>query len=131
MKDDLINFLNFNHFIKGVPKCNGRRHASEIATLAVDLLSHVKCLEVPHLPGIKLKIRIGIHSGKIKLLDETYLKINTIGRSCNRGHWKHEVILDRDRNIALKQVNYGPLKELLQGLLTYRDRGTIYYKHQN
>ncbi|XP_071146999.1 uncharacterized protein [Mytilus edulis] len=51
--------------VSGVPKCNGRRHASEIATLAVDLLSHVKCLEVPHLPGIKLKIRIGIHSGHV------------------------------------------------------------------
>ncbi|XP_076085671.1 uncharacterized protein LOC143056477 [Mytilus galloprovincialis] len=51
--------------VSGVPKCNGRRHASEIATMAVDLLSHVKCLEVPHLPGIKLKIRIGIHSGHV------------------------------------------------------------------
>ena len=49
----------------GVPKRNGRHHVTEIATMALDLLSHVKKLEIPHLPGTKLKIRIGIHSGKL------------------------------------------------------------------
>ena len=50
-----------------MPKPNGRRHAAEIATMALDLLDHIKKLEIPHLPGIKLKLRIGVHSGKFSI----------------------------------------------------------------
>ncbi|CAG2191593.1 uncharacterized protein [Mytilus edulis] len=49
--------------VSGVPKRNGKRHASEIATMSLDLLRNVKRIEISHLPGIRLKIRIGIHSG--------------------------------------------------------------------
>ena len=35
----------------------------------------------------------------------------------------NECILDGDRNFALKQVSYGPLKELLLGVLTCEERG--------
>ncbi|CAC5405322.1 Guanylate cyclase 32E,Guanylate cyclase soluble subunit beta-2,Receptor-type guanylate cyclase gcy-19,Head-specific guanylate cyclase,Retinal guanylyl cyclase 2,Heat-stable enterotoxin receptor,Olfactory guanylyl cyclase GC-D,Atrial natriuretic peptide receptor 2,Receptor-type guanylate cyclase gcy-9,Receptor-type guanylate cyclase Gyc76C,Receptor-type guanylate cyclase gcy-18,Receptor-type guanylate cyclase gcy-28,Receptor-type guanylate cyclase daf-11,Speract receptor,Receptor-type guanylate cyclase gcy- len=49
--------------VSGVPKHNGKRHASEIATMSLDLLRNVKRIEISHLPGIRLKIRIGIHSG--------------------------------------------------------------------
>ena len=78
-------------------------------------------------------------SGKyfMRIQDENKFTINTIGRSChNRGHlgwWsgkfglplENEGILDRDRNFALQQVTYGPLKELLQGFLTCKERGTL------
>ena len=38
----------------------------------------------------------------------------------------NEDILDRDRNFALQQATYGPLKELLQGFLTCKERGTLF-----
>ena len=34
--------------------------------------------------------------------------------------------MDRDRNFALQQATYGPLKELLQGFLTCKERGTLF-----
>ncbi|XP_052094557.1 uncharacterized protein LOC127730286 [Mytilus californianus] len=51
--------------VSGVPKRNGIRHASEIATVALDLLDHVKKLEIQHLPETKFKLRIGAHSGPV------------------------------------------------------------------
>jgi hypothetical protein len=49
----------------GVPRQNGRRHAAEIATMALDLLEHINRLEIPHLPGTKFRLRTGCHSGKL------------------------------------------------------------------
>ncbi|XP_052083660.1 guanylate cyclase 2G-like [Mytilus californianus] len=51
--------------VSGVPRRNGVRHASEIATLSLDLLYHVNKLELPHLSGERYKIRIGCHSGPV------------------------------------------------------------------
>ena len=34
--------------------------------------------------------------------------------------------MDRDRNFALQQITYEPLKELLQGFLTCKERGTLF-----
>ena len=34
--------------------------------------------------------------------------------------------MDRDRNFALQQATYEPLKELLQGFLTCKERGTLF-----
>ncbi|OWF42954.1 uncharacterized protein LOC110460400 [Mizuhopecten yessoensis] len=51
--------------VSGVPKLNGRRHAAEVATMALDILEHIDRLEIPHLPGTKFKLRIGCHSGPV------------------------------------------------------------------
>ncbi|XP_076086310.1 uncharacterized protein LOC143056978 [Mytilus galloprovincialis] len=51
--------------VSGVPRRNGVRHASEIATLSLDLLYHVNKLELPHLSGERYKLRIGCHSGPV------------------------------------------------------------------
>ncbi|KAJ8318377.1 hypothetical protein KUTeg_003468 [Tegillarca granosa] len=51
--------------VSGVPRRNGKRHASEIASLALDMLKHIHRLEIPHLPGTKFKLRIGCHSGPV------------------------------------------------------------------
>lgn len=48
----------------GVPRYNGKQHASEIAKMAFDLVRKLRHLEIPHLPGIKFTLRIGCHSGK-------------------------------------------------------------------
>ncbi|VDI62396.1 Hypothetical predicted protein [Mytilus galloprovincialis] len=49
----------------GVPRRNGRRHASEIGTMALDLIDNIRRLEIPHLPGTKFKLRVGLHSGPV------------------------------------------------------------------
>jgi guanylate cyclase 2F len=47
----------------GLPTRNGNRHAGEIATMALNLLHHCGKFQIRHLPGIPLRLRIGIHSG--------------------------------------------------------------------
>lgn len=47
----------------GLPIRNGDRHAGEIASMALHLLSKIKRFEVKHRAGELLQLRIGIHSG--------------------------------------------------------------------
>ncbi|CAI9545576.1 unnamed protein product, partial [Staurois parvus] len=51
--------------VSGVPKENGTRHVSEIASMALDLVGVCHSFQIPHLPDTKLKIRVGIHSGPV------------------------------------------------------------------
>ncbi|VDL93958.1 unnamed protein product [Schistocephalus solidus] len=47
----------------GLPIRNGRQHAGEIATMALELLSVVGTFVIPHMPQIPILLRIGMHSG--------------------------------------------------------------------
>ncbi|ESO12556.1 hypothetical protein HELRODRAFT_62909, partial [Helobdella robusta] len=47
----------------GLPVRNGDRHAGEISTMALDLLSKCGQFVIWHMPDIPLRIRIGIHTG--------------------------------------------------------------------
>ncbi|KAF6022677.1 GUCY2D [Bugula neritina] len=49
--------------VSGLPQRNGIKHAGEIATMALELLSAIAEMKVPHLPLVPLKLRIGCHSG--------------------------------------------------------------------
>lgn len=49
----------------GLPLRNGNRHAGEIASMALTLLKKVEKFKIKHIPRERLKIRIGIHSGKV------------------------------------------------------------------
>lgn len=49
--------------VSGLPIRNGDRHAGEIASLALHLLSAIQNFQIPHKLGERLKLRIGIHSG--------------------------------------------------------------------
>ena len=51
-----------------MPNPNGKRHASEIASLALDMLEHVNRMEIPHIPGTNVRLRIGCHSGRFPCL---------------------------------------------------------------
>ncbi|XP_068090451.1 atrial natriuretic peptide receptor 1-like [Hyperolius riggenbachi] len=51
--------------VSGVPKENGVYHASEIASMALDLVAVCKTFEIPHKPNTQLRIRAGIHSGPV------------------------------------------------------------------
>lgn len=49
--------------VSGLPMRNGNRHAAEIARMSLALLNGVRVKTVPHRPGEKLLLRIGMHSG--------------------------------------------------------------------
>ncbi|XP_076096196.1 retinal guanylyl cyclase 2-like isoform X2 [Mytilus galloprovincialis] len=47
----------------GLPIPNGNRHAGEIGTMALDLLSQCGKFTIRHMPEVPLRLRIGLHSG--------------------------------------------------------------------
>ena len=49
--------------VSGAPKRNGGRHVAEVAEMALDLLQAVTKFCIPHKPGERLQLRIGIHTG--------------------------------------------------------------------
>ena len=51
--------------VSGCPKLNGNKHAGEIASMALELLSHMLFFRVRHLPAYHLQLRIGIHTGVV------------------------------------------------------------------
>uniref|UniRef100_A0A3Q4G5M1 Guanylate cyclase domain-containing protein n=1 Tax=Neolamprologus brichardi TaxID=32507 RepID=A0A3Q4G5M1_NEOBR len=48
--------------VSGVPQENGILHASEIASMALDLVGVCRTFRIPHKPNTQLQIRAGIHS---------------------------------------------------------------------
>jgi len=50
----------------GLPQKNGDKHASQLADMSMHLISGTKNFEIVHLPGEKLEVRIGLHTGKFK-----------------------------------------------------------------
>ncbi|KAJ8709225.1 hypothetical protein PYW07_009051 [Mythimna separata] len=49
--------------VSGLPMRNGNRHAAEIARMSLALLNAVRVKTVPHRPGERLLLRIGMHTG--------------------------------------------------------------------
>lgn len=49
--------------VSGLPNRNGILHCSEIADLSLDILLATEGIPVPHLPDVKIQVRIGLHSG--------------------------------------------------------------------
>ena len=47
----------------GVPNRNGTRHAAEVSNMSLDILHCIGAFKIKHMPEIKVKIRIGLHSG--------------------------------------------------------------------
>ena len=54
--------------VSGLPVLNGNRHAGEIATMSLELLKAVCNFHIGHLPGQKLLLRIGMHTGGSRLI---------------------------------------------------------------
>lgn len=51
--------------VSGLPLRNGSRHAGEICSMALDLLTAVHSYRIAHRPHDTLKLRIGIHTGPV------------------------------------------------------------------
>ena len=50
--------------VSGLPAPNGINHAREIARMSLRLLEKVKTFRIRHRPNDKMKLRIGLHTGK-------------------------------------------------------------------
>lgn len=49
--------------VSGLPERNGDRHAGEIASMALHMLSAMMTFKIRHLPHEVMQLRIGLHSG--------------------------------------------------------------------
>nr|XP_033467089.1 retinal guanylyl cyclase 1 [Epinephelus lanceolatus]XP_033467099.1 retinal guanylyl cyclase 1 [Epinephelus lanceolatus] len=49
----------------GVPSRNGNRHAAEMANMSLDILHCIGTFKMRHMPELKVRIRIGLHSGPV------------------------------------------------------------------
>ncbi|XP_064153875.1 atrial natriuretic peptide receptor 1 isoform X2 [Anguilla rostrata] len=49
--------------VSGLPERNGDKHADEIAKMSLDLVAAVRQVNIPHMPGKRLQLRAGIHTG--------------------------------------------------------------------
>ncbi|XP_039271429.2 atrial natriuretic peptide receptor 1-like [Styela clava] len=49
----------------GLPERNGKEHVQEIARMSLDLMDGVEHFEISHMPGKKMNLRVGIHSGSV------------------------------------------------------------------
>ncbi|VDI33227.1 Hypothetical predicted protein, partial [Mytilus galloprovincialis] len=61
----------------GLPIPNGNRHAGEIGTMALDLLSQCGKFTIRHMPEVPLRLRIGLHS-------ESYFIAGVVGLTMPR-----------------------------------------------
>ena len=50
--------------VSGLPVRNANRHAGEISTMALELLSHCGHFTISHMPHVPMRLRIGLHTGK-------------------------------------------------------------------
>ncbi|XP_051800334.1 retinal guanylyl cyclase 1-like isoform X2 [Acanthochromis polyacanthus] len=46
----------------GIPNRNGNRHAGEVSNMSLDILHSIGNFKIKHMPDVKVKIRIGLHS---------------------------------------------------------------------
>ena len=60
----------------GLPLRNGIRHAGEVGSLALHMLSLVKDFKIKHRPDKHLQLRIGAHTGKKYMSDDPSLTGN-------------------------------------------------------
>ncbi|VDP12119.1 unnamed protein product [Heligmosomoides polygyrus] len=51
--------------VSGIPEENGRRHISNIAEIALDIMEFLDAYRIPHRKSEQLVIRIGFHSGPV------------------------------------------------------------------
>ncbi|XP_048251377.1 atrial natriuretic peptide receptor 1-like [Haliotis rufescens] len=51
--------------VSGLPQRNGNKHAQQIALMSLALLQAIDTFRMRHLPGEKLRLRIGLHSGSV------------------------------------------------------------------
>merc|ERR1712080_157961 len=51
--------------VSGLPLRNGDKHAGEICTTALHLITAVRTFKVPHMPDTRLRLRSGVNTGNM------------------------------------------------------------------
>lgn len=62
--------------VSGLPERNGNKHAGEIASMALRLVSYLKTFKISHMQGTTLQFRIGIHTGRYIMKQEQIMFSN-------------------------------------------------------
>lgn len=75
--------------VSGLPERNGNRHAGEIATMSLHLLSAMNSFRIRHMPDKTLQLRVGMHSGNNKEFPYAlFSNLSFLNRKCRRwGSW--------------------------------------------
>ena len=72
--------------VSGLPVRNGSKHAGEIASMALDLLSQCGQFTIRHMPEVPMRLRIGLHSGDMSLLTDITEKTEmTVAKNATQG----------------------------------------------
>ncbi|KAK9744756.1 Adenylate and Guanylate cyclase catalytic domain [Popillia japonica] len=115
----------------GLPVPNGNKHISEIASMALDLLSGSSLFKIPHRMSEKLRIRSGIHTGPVVagivgskmprycLFGDT---VNTASRMESTGE-ASKIHISLEMNKALD--NIGGYKTEHRGLVDVKGKGLM------
>jgi len=117
--------------VSGLPIRNGERHATEIASMAIELLDNVKNFTIRHRPYDTLQLRIGIHSGAVvagvvgKTMPRYCLfgdTVNTASRYESNGEALRIHISPQLRNYLIKSDRY-IIQE--RGLVRMKGKGEV------
>ncbi|KAK2167102.1 hypothetical protein LSH36_32g17007 [Paralvinella palmiformis] len=116
--------------IKGLPHKNGRRHASEIASMALYIKNRITNMEVGFMRHSKLSLRIGVNSGKVVA--------GVVGRKmpryCLFGYTIKLALLMKSRagagGIVVSQNTQDILQETERFITEKRDESVCYYVWQ-
>ncbi|CAN7938795.1 unnamed protein product, partial [Ixodes hexagonus] len=112
--------------VGGLPLRNGINHAAQVASMALHLLSEVRCFRIRHRPHDTLMLRVGIHSGPVCA--------GVVGRKmpryCLFGDTVNTASRMESTGIPLKIHCSEACKVLLDKLGGYiiEDRGVVYIK---
>ena len=55
--------------VSGLPVRNGDNHAREVANMSLAFLEAVKTFRIRHMPNEKLRVRIGLNTGRLSCFD--------------------------------------------------------------
>ena len=79
----------------GLPVTNGIRHAGQVGTMALDLLSAVRAFKIRHKPEKQLQLRIGMHSGMYQLYKRP-------SRDCSYGQYNCDFVITANKLRGIK-----------------------------
>ncbi|XP_036363771.1 uncharacterized protein LOC118765611 [Octopus sinensis] len=117
--------------VSGIPEKNGDRHAGEIATMALDLMSYVTLLHVPNTESNVLQLRIGMHSGPVvsgvvgKLLPRFCLFGDTVNTASRMQSSSYALHIQVSENTAAILDSLGGYKLECRGEREVRGRGLM------